>query len=788
MADDILVTISAQIDQLIAGFNEASDQTAETLAQLQTQVNSASDAIESKLSPAADNASKSLEKIGESSEGVGGALESIKGKFDTLFQVTGIAAAYEILNRMAEKMTELTERAMEFRHSAEMFGITTTEVQGLHAAMDELTGSSDRLDRVMLTLQQKMVAAAEKGGPLADKFASLGITMDQLQDPTFGVTKAMEALGEEVNSNRELIGLLGPRAAGVIPLLREMAQNHDLAAEAAKKVNALMPSEIQYLATYGGHLKNVSTEFQNWESRVAIGVIPALKEMEREIRELIADGSNFQPIWDFISDTLKAIVVDAVALGYAFRGAFDIIMNGIRMVIDPIAAMGAALVAVAHGNFSEAKDIIVDAFHHIGDNWKKLNEDYERDATQGESAIFRMRSALAGLDEVSVTAKKIDKSQFDPLPDLSKSKDTYLKALEQLIKDKEKAIKDILKQDEVMLKEEAKIADDNAKIQLDDTVAMLKRKSDVIKEEEKAGTISHQQAYQEQLEVIRDEEAAWNAYYAALLAATATDDVKRHDIEVQANKKYQELLTQRTQLTLSENAKIAKDWDSLSKKMTTTFADGIEKMIGRQMSFSQFMRSIEADMLKNFIHNSVAGVTEFVKNEMIKAQAHKVAKESESQDDQDASQEGLSLGGFTALKKIMNDAYQAASGAFNAVVGIPYVGPVLAPAAAAAAFAAVAAFGGGIASAAGGWEVPSDQLAMVHKNEMILPAPISDGLRSAIGGGSLGGGGGSGVNAHVHVTAIDTQSGMDFIRQHIKTIANGLQRELTKFNPAVRPR
>ena len=49
---------------------------------------------------------------------------------------------------------------------------------------------------------------------------------------------------------------------------------------------------------------------------------------------------------------------------------------------------------------------------------------------------------------------------------------------------------------------------------------------------------------------------------------------------------------------------------------------------------------------------------------------------------------------------------------------------------------------GGIASAAGGWVVPSDQLAMVHQNEMILPANISQGLQSMI---SANGGGGAGA-------------------------------------------
>ena len=40
-----------------------------------------------------------------------------------------------------------------------------------------------------------------------------------------------------------------------------------------------------------------------------------------------------------------------------------------------------------------------------------------------------------------------------------------------------------------------------------------------------------------------------------------------------------------------------------------------------------------------------------------------------------------------------------------------------------------------LASAAGGWDVPEDTLAYVHKREVILPAPLADRFREASGGG-----------------------------------------------------
>ena len=58
-------------------------------------------------------------------------------------------------------------------------------------------------------------------------------------------------------------------------------------------------------------------------------------------------------------------------------------------------------------------------------------------------------------------------------------------------------------------------------------------------------------------------------------------------------------------------------------------------------------------------------------------------------------------------KQKLKDAAAAARGAYKAIVGIPIVGPILAPVAAAAAFAAVEAFeAGGVVNGQRGMGVP----------------------------------------------------------------------------------
>lgn len=109
------------------------------------------------------------------------------------------------------------------------------------------------------------------------------------------------------------------------------------------------------------------------------------------------------------------------------------------------------------------------------------------------------------------------------------------------------------------------------------------------------------------------------------------------------------------------------------------------------------------------------------------------------------------VGGMNAaanIKTILNNAYTAASNAY-AEVPFPF-NLVVAP----AVFAAVAALSGGVSSAAGGMIVPNDMLAMVHQNEVVLPASISKKFTDAAPGSGAGGGG----DVHVHVHSMDAES------------------------------
>lgn len=104
----------------------------------------------------------------------------------------------------------------------------------------------------------------------------------------------------------------------------------------------------------------------------------------------------------------------------------------------------------------------------------------------------------------------------------------------------------------------------------------------------------------------------------------------------------------------------------------------------------------------------------------------------------------------TALGQIQANSAVAGSGGVASMAAAPFPLNLGAPAFGASMAAASMAFAAGLAlpSAAGGWEVPRDTLAMIHEKEVILPASIAQPLKQQLADGSFGSGGGS-VNVSI---------------------------------------
>ncbi len=139
---------------------------------------------------------------------------------------------------------------------------------------------------------------------------------------------------------------------------------------------------------------------------------------------------------------------------------------------------------------------------------------------------------------------------------------------------------------------------------------------------------------------------------------------------------------------------------------------------------------------------------------------------------------GLALHKTVGAQARIDDAKTAAAGAYKATVGIPYIGPILAPIAAGVAFAAVAAF------ESGADYIPRTGMAVLHEGEAVATKGENSQISKLISMSGNGGQGGGGPHFTYapNISAIDGASVSGMARQHSATFVRQTMRQLRLMN------
>ena len=331
-----------------------------------------------------------------------------------------------------------------------------------------------------------------------------------------------------------------------------------------------------------------------------------------------------------------------------------------------------------------------------------------------------------------------------------------------------------------MIKERTEIAIDLAKTEVAITKTTLNEKLDAIAAEESAGHLSATRAAQQRADLNRQIRALdvqlENEDYAAKLKAfndemalAHTSEAKRADLMRQTEvlvaahqNRLRVLAATNEQQGLQDLQKVEAAKRAVFDKTFQGFSSNIAKMVSLQQGFFTTLRGF----LSSFQNMFETMVQRMVQNWLVGIAMKEAASKT------------------SHAREIMMDAKSAAAGAYKAMAGIPYVGPVLAPIAAAAAFAGVMAF-----SAKGGMgDVPYDDAPfLLHKNEMVLPADIATSVRAmAKAGGGAGGAQSTftppapansnpvGGDTHIHIHAMDSRSFAAYAKDNAHHIAGAV--------------
>lgn len=211
------------------------------------------------------------------------------------------------------------------------------------------------------------------------------------------------------------------------------------------------------------------------------------------------------------------------------------------------------------------------------------------------------------------------------------------------------------------------------------------------------------------------------------------------------------------------------NWQEINKELGQTFQTTLNGLNSSLASFITTGTANWKQLASSAIESIIQIGLQYAESQLLMAIIGKGAADSETRM---KAQSGL------AQVEIAADVAMANAYAANAAL------PMVAAAMSAAAGAVVRSFAvpiaavGAKSSAGGDWQVDTDRLNFVHKDETILPAGIAGKLRSMVENGSPGGG--VTVVVNHSVSAVDAASFQGHIRRHSNMIANEVTRALKR--------
>jgi len=200
-------------------------------------------------------------------------------------------------------------------------------------------------------------------------------------------------------------------------------------------------------------------------------------------------------------------------------------------------------------------------------------------------------------------------------------------------------------------------------------------------------------------------------------------------------------------------------------QMEQGFNKAIDGMLTGQTRLSQSLKNAWNSMVLDFAHMAVKMTVRWIGEQAMQVAATALAETSKTAAAVTGATERQSISIMETIKSINNKAVDAAAGAYNAIVGIPYVGPALAPVAAGVAYAGVMAFGA-MASASGGYDIPAgiNPVTQLHAQEMVLPAHLANTVRDSVGGGP------GGASTTYNISALDAKSFKHCVSGNMKAL------------------
>ena len=238
---------------------------------------------------------------------------------------------------------------------------------------------------------------------------------------------------------------------------------------------------------------------------------------------------------------------------------------------------------------------------------------------------------------------------------------------------------------------------------------------------------------------------------------------------------------QEAQLTNQLTLEKQKPFDTLFAGVGDSAKVAFDSALNHTRNFGQQFRQIWQNVITKWAGDEITLlVRKWIFGETTKTAATEAGAATRTATEGAAAATSTAMTGGSAIVNIGAKAWEAAASVYASIAQIPIVGPFLAPAMALTAAGAVLGFASKIFSAEGGMDIPAgiNPLIQAHAEEMVLPKPYANMIRSMAEGGAVGGGG----DVHIHVQAWDGRDVKRFLKDQGPALVASLSNQRRGFN------
>jgi hypothetical protein len=300
--------------------------------------------------------------------------------------------------------------------------------------------------------------------------------------------------------------------------------------------------------------------------------------------------------------------------------------------------------------------------------------------------------------------------------------------------------------------------------------AIYARRKAAIEEQSALGRVSSSEEVAQLTAALDDQWALTQDYYEKKLSAAENDSETQQKLTEQQELAYQKYLADKDKLDAQAAEASQKQWQSLVAPIQRTLDTSITGVITGTLTVQKALADLARSIVSEFVNAGVGSVL----GGLGKSLGFGALGADGAGRDQDFSGGILGAGEAAVGGGISEGIF--GSGGLSGALGLGSLfssgglfGSLFKGLGALFSFE----HGGIVPSAAGGWMVPNTSLALLHTNEMVLPANISQGLQSMINGG-----GAPSVNATFAVSAMDSQSVATFFKNNGATLVAALNQAM----------